>query len=127
MTTLNGLPPSWEYFIKLSVDAPSFPNLTNYGKIALGRRRGLQQDKDFMALNLRRIKHSWPMPRKEREREESFTTISIKVEDQSLLQIEGRRRRIYHTYNAISARNMVTMQTSVLVQTRGSMKPQPLC
>ena len=65
------------------------------------------------------------MPRKAREKEGSLTTISTKLGDQVLLQIEGRRR-IYHTYNAISARNMATMQTSVLVQTRGSMKPQLL-
>ena len=94
---------------KPSVEAPSCPTLTDYGQIALRRRRGLQQDKDFIAPNLRRIKHSWPMPRKEREREENFTTISIKVEDQALLYINKKIRRIYRKYNASSARNMVTM------------------
>ena len=69
---------------KPSVDAPSCPNLIDYGQNALKRRRGLQ-DKDFKALNLRRIKHSWPMPTKEREREEKFTTISIMVEDEALV------------------------------------------
>ena len=85
----------------------------------------LQQDKDFMALFLRRIKYSWSMPRKEREREENFTTISIKVEDQALLQI-NKKRRIYHKYNALGARNMVTMQTNVQNQTKRNMKPQQL-
>ena len=53
-------------------------------------------------------------------------TISTKLGDQVILQIGGKRKRIYHTYNSISARNLVTMQRSALVQTRGSMKLQQL-
>ena len=71
---------------------------------------------------MRRIKNSSLMPRKAREKEGSFIPISTKVGDQVLLQIEGKRRRIYHIYNAIGARNMVTMQTSVQAQTKGRMK-----
>ena len=55
------------------------------GKLHSGGGEDLQQDKYFMALDLRRIKHSWPMPTKEREREEKFTTISIMVEDEALV------------------------------------------
>ena len=73
--------------------------MISYGKNALRKKQESQHAKDFMALNLRRIKHSWPMPRREREREENFTTISIKVEDQALLQINKKRRRIYRKYN----------------------------
>ena len=69
INTLNGLPPYWESFIQISVDAPSFLDLTDYGQIALRVRRGLQQDKYFMALNLRRINHSWRMLRKGRKGE----------------------------------------------------------
>ena len=74
-----------------------------------------------MVLKSRRIKPSSLMPTKEREHEGSFTNISTNIGDQVLLQIEGKIRRIYHTYNATSVRNMVTMQASVLDQIRGSM------
>ena len=48
-----------------------------------------------MVLKLRKIKPSLLMPRKAREKEGSFTTISTKLGDQVLLQIGGKRRRIY--------------------------------
>ena len=86
-------------------------NLTGYGQTALRKRPRMQQDKDSMVLKWRRIKPSLLMPRKAREKEGIFTTISTKLEDQVLLSIGGRR--IYHTYNVISVRNMVTMQASV--------------
>ena len=54
-----------------------------------------------MVLKLRRIKPSLLMPRKEREKEGSFTNISTRLGDQVLLQIRGKRRRTYHTYNGI--------------------------
>ena len=79
-----------------------------------------------MFLKLRIIKPSLIMPINAREKEGNFTNISTKLGDQVLLEIGGKRRRDYHTYNAISARNMVTMQTSALVQRRGSMKLQQL-
>ena len=103
---------------------PRCPNLIGYGWIAFRKRQGLLQGKETMVLKLRRIKSSLLMPRKAREKEGSFTTLSTKAGEQVLLQIEGKRRRIYHTYNAIGARNMVIIKTSVLVQTRGSMKFQ---
>ena len=109
---------------KSSVDAPSCPNLKNYGHIALKRKQGLQQDKDFMAPNLRRNKHSWPMSGNAREKEENIITINIKVEDQSLLHIKKRRRRIYRKYNASRAINMVTMKINFQVQAKENMKPQ---
>ena len=78
----------------------------------------MQQGKDSMVLKLRRIKPSSLMPRKEKEKEGSFINISTKVGDQVLLQIIRKRRRTYHAYNAISVRNIVTMQASVSVQGR---------
>ena len=78
----------------------------------------MQQGKDSMVLKLRKIKPSSLMLRKEREKEGSFTNMSTKLRDQFLLKIIRRRRRTYHAYNVISVRNMVTMQASVLVQTR---------
>ena len=72
------------------------------------KRQESQQDKDSVALKLRRIKPSLLIPIKEMEKEESFTTISTKLGDQVLLQIGGKRR-IYHTYKATSVRNMDAM------------------
>ena len=89
------------------------------------RKPILQQGKESMVLKLRRIKPSSLMPRKASEKEGSFTNISTELGDQVLPQIKGKRK-IYHTYNAISVRNMVTMQASALVQTSGGMKLQQL-
>ena len=103
---------------------PSSPNSTSCGQTALRMKPGLQQGKDSMVLKLRRIKLSSPMPRKEREKEGSFT--STKLGEQVLLQIIRRKRKTYQAYNAIGVRNMVTIQASVIVQARGSMKLQHL-
>ena len=80
-----------------------------------------------MALNLRKIKHSYLMPRKEREGEGSPSIISTKIKDKFLPQIKrNKRRRIYLRYSATGARNMVIMLVVVEVFTKGSMKLQML-
>ena len=86
------------------------------------KKQELQHAKDFMVLNLRKIKCSYLMPRKEREGEGSCTFISIKTRDQVLPQIRRNKRRIYLRSNATGARNMVIMPVAVEVITKGSMK-----
>ena len=51
---------------------PSFPNLISYGQNALRKKQESQHAKDFMALNLRRIKLSYLMPRKAMKGGKSF-------------------------------------------------------
>ena len=105
---------------------PSFPNLINYGNYALKKKQELQHAKDFMALNLRKIKRSYLMPRKAREREGSHKFTSIKIIDQVLLQMRRNKRRIYLKSNATGAKNTVIMLVAIEVLTKGSMKLQLL-
>ena len=79
-----------------------------------------------MALNLRRIKRSYLMPRKAREGEGSRTFTSIQTRDQVLPQIRRNKIRIYLRSNAIGARNTVIMPVAVEIPTKGSMKLQLL-
>ena len=101
--------------------------MIRYGKNALRKKQESQHAKDFMALNLRRIKHSYLMPRKAREGEGSPSITSIKIRDQVLPQIRrNKRRRSYLRYSATDARNTVNMPIAVEVQSKGSMKLQVL-
>ena len=79
-----------------------------------------------MALNPRKIKRSYLMPRKTREGEGSRTITSTKIRDQVLPQIRRNKRRTYLRYNATGARNTVIMPVAVEVQSKGNMKLQPL-
>ena len=80
-----------------------------------------------MVLNMRKIKHSYLIPRKEREGEGNHTFTSIKIRDQVLLQIRRNKRiRIYLIYSAIGARNTIIMPVAVEVQIKGSMELQLL-
>ena len=82
---------------------------------------------DFMALNLRKIKRSYLMPRKAREGEGSPSITSIKRIDQDLPQIRRNKRiKTYLGYNATGARNTVIMPVVVEVQSKGSMNLQLL-
>ena len=106
---------------------PSFPNSISYGKNALRKKQESRHAKDFMAPNLRRIKHSYLMPRKERQEKGIPSITSIKIRDQVLPQIRRNKRiRIYLRYGAIGARNTVIMPVAVKVQSKGSMKLQLL-
>ena len=78
---------------------PSFPILISYGQNALKEKQESQHTKDFMALNLRRIKLSYLMPRKAREGEGSPSITSIKIRDQFLPQIRRNKRRTYLRYS----------------------------
>ena len=91
MTTLNGLPPFWESFIQTEVVEPSSPNLISYGQNALRKKQESQHAKDFMALNLGRIKRSYLMPRKAKEGEGSPSITSSKIRDQVLPRSEETR------------------------------------
>ena len=75
-----------------------------------------------MALNLKKVKPLYLMPRKEKVREESFMTRKTKVEDLVLFQ-NKRRIRIFHTLSASNVINMDTVPVSVMVQIKGSMNP----
>ena len=126
MTTLNGLPPSWESFIQT---ISGWIKLPKFGKLwaeCTQEEQESQHAKDFMALNLRKIKRSYLMPRKAREGEGSRTFTSIKIRDQVLPQIKKNIRRIYLKPNAIDARNTAIMPITVKVQSKGSMKLQLL-
>ena len=79
-----------------------------------------------MALNMRKIKHSYLMPRKAREGEGSHTITSIKIRDQVLPQIRRIKRRIFLRSNATGSGNTVIMLVAVEVHTKGSMKLQLL-
>ena len=106
---------------------PSGPNLINSGQIALRKKPELQHAKDFMVLNLKKIKRSYIMPRKAREEEGSPSITSIKIRDQVLPHIKrNKRRRTYLRYSATSARNTGIMPVVVEVQSKGSMKLQLL-
>ena len=96
--------------------------MISYGQNALRKKRESQQAKDFMVLNLRKIKFSYLMPRKEREGEGSHTLTRIKTRDQILPQIRRNKRRIYLISNATGARNTVIMSVAIEVLTKGSMK-----
>ena len=101
--------------------------MISYGQNALEKKHEPQHTKEFMALNLRRIKHSYLMPRKERQAKGSPSITSIKIRDQFLLQIKiNKRRRTYLRYSATGARNTVIMPIVVEVQSKGSMKLQLL-
>ena len=126
MTTLNVLSPYWESFIQTIIGRTKLPKFYKYRHTIFKKRQRLQQGKDSMVLKLRRIEPSSPMPITEREKERIFLNISTRLGGQVLLEIWGKIRRIYHTYNATSVRNMVITQGNALVQTRGSMKLQPL-
>ena len=124
MTTLNGLPPSWESFIQTISGRTTLPkfdrlwaNCTQEETWITARQRlhGPQVEEN----------ETFKTHAKKGKGKGSFTTISTKVGDQALLQI-GRKRRIYHIYNATCARNMVIMQTNVQAQEKGNMKPQQL-
>ena len=126
MTTLNGLPPSWESFIQTISGRTKWPKFDSLWenctqeetRIAARQRvRGTQpeENQEFMG-------HAKKLKGKGR----TITTISIKVGDQALIHIKRKRRRIYHIYNASGARNIVTMQTNVHVQAKGNLKPQQL-
>ena len=92
-----------------------------------GRNKNHSTPKDFMVLNLRIIKLSYLMPRKEMEGEGIPSITSIKIRDQFLLQIKrNKRRRTYLRYSATGARNTVIMPVAVEVQSKGSMKLQLL-
>ena len=79
-----------------------------------------------MVLNLRKIKRSYHIPRKEREGEGSRAFTSIKIRYQALPQIIRNKRRIYLRSNATGARNTVILPVAVEVLTKGSMKLQLL-
>ena len=105
---------------------PIFPNLISYGQNALMKKQELQHVKDFMVLNLRKIKRSYHIPRKEREEEGSHTFTRIKTRDKFLPQIRRNKRRIYLISNATGATNMIIMLVAAEVLTKGSMKLQLL-
>ena len=101
--------------------------MISYGQNALRKKQESQHAKDFMALNLRKIKRSYLMPRKERELEGIPSITKTKIRDQVLPQIKrNKRRRIYLRYNATGARNTVIMLVAIEVPTKGSMKLQLL-
>ena len=80
-----------------------------------------------MALNLRKMKSSYLMPRKAREGEGIPSITSIKIRDQVLPQIRrNKRRRTYLIYSATGVRNTVIMPVVVEVQSKGGMKLQLL-
>ena len=89
--------------------------MISYGQNALRKKQESQHAKDFMALNLRKIKHSYLMPRKAREGEGSRTITSIKIRDQVLPQIKRNKRKIYLRSNATGVRNTVIMPVAVEV------------
>ena len=99
--------------------------MISYGKNALRKKQESHYAKDFMALNLRKLKRSYLMPRKTREGEGSPSITSTKIRDQVLPQIRrNKRRRIYLRYSATRARNTVIMSVAVEVESKGSMKLQ---
>ena len=65
--------------------------MISYGKNALKKKQESQHAKDFMVLNLRRIKLSYLIPRKAREGEGSPSITSIKIRDQVLPQIKRNK------------------------------------
>ena len=79
-----------------------------------------------MALKLRKIKRSYPIPIKAKEGEGSCTFASINIRDQFLPQIKRNIRRIYLRSNATDARNTTIMPVAVEVRLKGSMKLQLL-
>ena len=87
--------------------------MISYGQNALMKKQELQHAKDFMVLNLRKIKRLYHILRKAREGEGSRTFTRIKI-------------RIYLIYSATSARNTVIIPVVVEVQSKGSMKLQLL-
>ena len=102
------------------------PKFDKLWQNALRKKQELQHAKDFMVLNLRKIKRSYHIPRKAREGEGSCTFTSIKTRDQVLPQIKRNKRRIYLKSNATGARNTVIMPVAVEVHTKGSVKLQLL-
>ena len=100
--------------------------MISYEQNALRKKQESQHAKDFMALNLRKIKRSYLMPRKAREGEGIRTITSIKIRDQVLPQIKRNKRRIYLRSNATGARNTVIIPVVVEAHTKGRMKLQPL-
>ena len=96
--------------------------MINYGHNALRKKQEPQHAKDFMALNLRKIKHSYLMPRKKREGEGSCPFTRSKIRYQVLPHMRRNKIRIYLRSNAAGARNTVIMRVVVEVLTKGSMK-----
>ena len=92
--------------------------MISYGKNALMKKQELQHAKDFMVVNLRKIRRSYDIPRKAREGEGSHTFTSIKTRDQVLPQTRRNKRRIYLKSNATGARNTISMPVVVEVLTK---------
>ena len=98
--------------------------MISYGQNALRKKQESQHAKDLMALNLRKIKRSYLMPRKGRGRK----SYNHKHQDKrsSPPPIKRNKRKIYLRFNATGARNTVIMPVVVKVQSKGSMKLQLL-
>ena len=113
----------------------SFLSLIVSRQYACKKRQYLQQEVGYMATIMKKVKplhlisrkervrEGGFIARKERVREGSFMERNERVEDKVLLQFK-RRRRVFHASISTHALNLGTMPNIVVIQTRGSTKPQ---
>ena len=135
MNTLNSLPLSWEAFIQSLVGHPKLPKFDRIWAVCIQEETRLATrsrihgtyTKKVRPLHLmsrkERVREGGFITRKERVREGSFMERNERVEDKVLLQFK-RRRRVFHASISTHALNLRTMPNIVVIQRRGSMKPQ---
>ena len=107
MTTLNDLPPYWDFFIQTISGRTKLPKFDRLWADCTQEETGIAARQRLHGPQVEENQPFITHAKKGKEKGRNFHKHQARR--------PSARRMIYHTYNAISARNMVTMQTSALM------------